>query len=345
MEIEEALRRILSAMLKLADHNAVELPPLLQMVEIPVAILSKKDYYDDTLSFSFSQFARLHVLIKSAANDESHGYDEAKAPIGNASLVAKLISSSETLYKAHVDVNKCMHLFQGNMSSYRIENDEALNYYGFERKHYAEDIDNELLILNDAAHLYWWYRTSEWLIGEAIKLDHVGVMGQSEQAHAVCTALFKCAVKSEQSFNYFAFDSALGDRIIVRSFDDPESLGQNAGQFLSAFSENVNQPFYERVKQLMAKGNLTIEEVAEKLHCAPITVRRRLAKENTSFQKLKDEYRKSMALHLLADPRITIAEVSCRVGFSDSAGFYKAVKKWTGQTPTELRSMQPPVGV
>lgn len=344
MDIQEALRRILSAMLKLASYNGVDLKPLLDLVDIPVAILNKEDFYDESLTFSFSQFAQLHVLIKAETKDESHGYDEAKAPIGNASLVSKLISSSETLYKAHLDVNKCMHLFQGNMSSYRIEKDERLNFYGFERKKYDEQVDSDLLMLNDAAHLYWWFRTSEWLIGEPIKLDHVGIMGLSTNAYTVCMALFGCPVKSEQQFNYFSFENNIGDRTIVRSFEDSESLGENAGQFLSGFSENSSQPFCDRVKQLMAKGSLTIEEVAEKLHCAPITLRRRLAKEDTSFQKLKDEYRKNMALHLLSDPRITIAEVSSRVGFSDSAGFYKAVKKWTGHTPTELRSVQPPAG-
>jgi AraC-like DNA-binding protein len=39
----------------------------------------------------------------------------------------------------------------------------------------------------------------------------------------------------------------------------------------------------------------------------------------------------------LADLRLNLADVAARLGFSDTPAFFKAFKRWRGETPADYR--------
>jgi AraC-like DNA-binding protein len=80
------------------------------------------------------------------------------------------------------------------------------------------------------------------------------------------------------------------------------------------------------------------ESLCSDLAMSPQVVRRRLADEGTSYQKIKDAIRCETAQSLLANPEISITDVAVRTGFSESAAFSRAFKKWTGESPAHYRS-------
>ena len=85
-------------------------------------------------------------------------------------------------------------------------------------------------------------------------------------------------------------------------------------------------------------GNfLSLEQVAEKLHASPRTLRRKLAQEDTSFQELTTEVRSTLAKELLLSGKFSIDQVAERLGYSDSAAFHHAFKRWTGKSPSSYR--------
>ena len=65
-------------------------------------------------------------------------------------------------------------------------------------------------------------------------------------------------------------------------------------------------------------------------------VRRRLADEGTSYQQIKDSIRRDLALELLANPEIPIADIAERTGFTEPAAFSRAFKKWCGESPAQF---------
>ena len=67
------------------------------------------------------------------------------------------------------------------------------------------------------------------------------------------------------------------------------------------------------------------------------TLRRRLEKEGTSYQRIKDNARRDVAISLLSRDRLTVSEVAEQVGFSDPSAFHRSFKKWTGQSPGSYR--------
>jgi AraC-like DNA-binding protein len=60
-----------------------------------------------------------------------------------------------------------------------------------------------------------------------------------------------------------------------------------------------------------------------------------LKEERTSFQSIKDGMRRDMAIRYLSDGRKNIEEISDDLGFSSSSNFYRAFRRWTGETPSK----------
>ncbi|MFI9004064.1 AraC family transcriptional regulator [Streptomyces sp. NPDC053541] len=75
------------------------------------------------------------------------------------------------------------------------------------------------------------------------------------------------------------------------------------------------------------------EEVAHRLSVSPQTLRRRLAAEGTSYQRLRDQVRRDHALAALAHGTLSIEDLSRRLGFSEPSAFHRAFRRWTGAPP------------
>jgi AraC-like DNA-binding protein len=77
----------------------------------------------------------------------------------------------------------------------------------------------------------------------------------------------------------------------------------------------------------------TMDEAARRLHVDPRTLRRKLDAEHTSYRELTDEVRSTIARELLGTAGLTVGQVATRLGYHDAAGFTRAYKRWTGETP------------
>ena len=80
-----------------------------------------------------------------------------------------------------------------------------------------------------------------------------------------------------------------------------------------------------------------LADCAQSLHMSPATLQRHLAREGTSFQALKDELRRDLAIHRLNTSRVPLARLASEFGFADCASFQRAFKKWTGSAPGPYR--------
>lgn len=76
---------------------------------------------------------------------------------------------------------------------------------------------------------------------------------------------------------------------------------------------------------------------ARSLHMSVSTLQRHLATEGTSFQSLKDQLRRDVAIVRLNTSTVPLAALAEELGFSDSAAFQRAFKTWTGGAPGSYR--------
>jgi len=70
------------------------------------------------------------------------------------------------------------------------------------------------------------------------------------------------------------------------------------------------------------------------------SLRRLLSEENTNLAQIVDKVRAETTLsHLLKEPRISLKQVSRELGYANQETLSRAVKRWTGLTPSSYRRL------
>lgn len=153
------------------------------------------------------------------------------------------------------------------------------------------------------------------------------------------SALFGCNVLLGQAENQVRFDARwldgtpqLGNDLTFSALtklcdellDDLDLHAGLAGKVRKLLLYNLAQP-------------LDFEALANRLAMAPRTLRRRLQQENTSYRDLIDELRMRLAVKYLRDTQLTIEQIAVSLGFSETANFRHAFRRWTDQAPNEFR--------
>lgn len=77
--------------------------------------------------------------------------------------------------------------------------------------------------------------------------------------------------------------------------------------------------------------------VSERLFMSTRTLKRRLQERGLSFQRLLDQTRHDEALRLLQNPLLSVEAIAPQLGYSSSANFTRAFRKWTGSPPGAFR--------
>jgi len=79
----------------------------------------------------------------------------------------------------------------------------------------------------------------------------------------------------------------------------------------------------------------TLETTATALGLHTRTLERRLSRWGTPFESFLDEFRRSRSLQLLEQGTHTMTDIAFLVGYSDSAHFTRAFRRWTGKPPRD----------
>lgn len=98
-----------------------------------------------------------------------------------------------------------------------------------------------------------------------------------------------------------------------------------------------------RVRTLLVRtpgGWPSMTDIAAELCVTERTLHRRLAAENTSYRALVDEVRATLAAALL-ESGFTVEESARQLGFSETAAFTRAFRRWTGMPPSRYRDARP----
>jgi AraC-like DNA-binding protein len=78
------------------------------------------------------------------------------------------------------------------------------------------------------------------------------------------------------------------------------------------------------------------------LALSPRSLRRKLDQEGTSFRKLLEEERRQLALQLLKNSAMKLDELAIHLGYTDTASFTRAFRRWMHCSPGEYRRTSSP---
>lgn len=95
----------------------------------------------------------------------------------------------------------------------------------------------------------------------------------------------------------------------------------------------------EALLEALPSGQANMDALSQKLMMSRRTLQRHLDAEGLSFAGLLRETRQALAQHYLGNTRLPAAEIAFLLGFEEPNSFYRAFRRWTGQTPEATRML------
>jgi AraC-like DNA-binding protein len=91
------------------------------------------------------------------------------------------------------------------------------------------------------------------------------------------------------------------------------------------------------VQAIMQEREPSLAAVAAALCMSLRTLQRRLAEDGLRYNDLVDRIRRDAAERHLGTGRLSVVEVAFLLGYESPSSFYRAFKRWTGETPSHFR--------
>jgi AraC-like DNA-binding protein len=125
---------------------------------------------------------------------------------------------------------------------------------------------------------------------------------------------------------------------------DPTALREHIAAIEQRFP-NKQLPLSRRVRgailHALEEGHCTAEWVAGQLDLHVRNLHRHLAREGTSFRRIKDELRRDLAGYYLCGTSLDIGSISKRLGFSEQSALSRRAQAWFHRSPREVRAHRP----
>jgi len=289
---------------------------------------------------SIEQYSRLCMALFQELGDEAGGtLSGTRTPVGTTRMLLYAVIRCSTLRSAMeraVEFNACCRERQGEVQINELVIDSrsklaTLRYYSATDPLNPPDQEGALCGLS------MWMRLCGWLIGQYIDIVSATCAGPTPRSTMAIRHFFHCPVTFGAECNSVTFSARHLELELQRSEQELESFLRVAPYHVVIKPIASDASITTRIRELLGgdlRGELpSFEELTSLLNMSPRTLRRRLEKEGTSYQRIKDNARRDMAISLLSRERMTVSDVAEQVGFSDPSAFHRSFKKWTGQSP------------
>lgn len=193
-----------------------------------------------------------------------------------------------------------------------------------------------------ASGLMIWYGLCGWLIGRSLELDsvHIAAPYVSDAYRDSLQRVFNCEMHFDAAENKFCLAADYLDRRLVHNSESLQAFLDNAVFELIALNQkpsSTSAAIRSLIKLDFAEAMPSFEQMAENLHMSESSLRRRLLKENNSYQNIKDQVRCEIALQHLRQTDTKISDLAALLGFTEPSSFVRSFRGWMGVTPKAYR--------
>jgi AraC-like DNA-binding protein len=195
------------------------------------------------------------------------------------------------------------------------------------------------------------------VIEHALLLANFNVIDITGGAARVRQVSFRHAAVSpssvyEEAFGCEVIFGAARDGIVFTEQDllcpvaDPdEQIYEMATSYIANHFPPGTPPMHARVRALIARylscEDCTNERIAAELCMHPRTLQRRLKCEGKSFESIKDEVRREVAIHYLRLQDMPLTQVAGKLGYAQQSVLSRSCYRWFSASPRELRERVP----
>lgn len=172
----------------------------------------------------------------------------------------------------------------------------------------------------------------------SVTVTHGGLLGEADE-QAEYAKVFGCPVIFNGNQNIIEF--GIDILHFPSQHAEPELMKAHEQVALEQIARLEKQDIIVDVNriigELLDSGEVSLENVSDRLDMTARSLRSRLADAGTSFNHLLASYRCNLAKQLLSRTDESIDEIVYLTGFSEPSTFYRAFKRWTDMTPIEYR--------
>jgi AraC-like DNA-binding protein len=199
-----------------------------------------------------------------------------------------------------------------------------------------------------ASGLLVWYAFCGWLIGRSIDLQAVEVSAPavSEAYRDGLQNVFHCPLQFDAGDNKLVMPLEYLERRLVHTSGSLQEFLKNAVYGLIELTDkpsSTTAAIRSLIKLDFSEGVPSFEQMASSLHMSESSLRRRLLKEDNSYQNIKDQVRCEIALEHLRREDTRINDLAELLGFTEPSSFVRSFRGWMGVTPKVYRDSLKPV--
>lgn len=288
-------------------------------------------------AFDPEKLAVISRAVQVLMDDEFYGLTARRCKVGAFSLVCDLMVATDTLADA---LKKAFHGYSIFTEEIRFElsveaHTASVRVCGARP---GADVDHVLC----EWWLLKWRAISSWLIGEEIPFLQVTFPHAPAVSAEHYTTVFSRNCRFSQPLASFSFDRRyLGKRIVRNNADLGRFLASRCFDLMTI--PDVAHSLKTEIKNYLESGFArtrtfpSMEAVAERYYMCTQTLRRHLDEEGTSYREIKEEIRRGVVMKWLSNIDVPIVEVAHIGGFAEPNGLTRALKSWTGLSPTSFR--------
>lgn len=149
---------------------------------------------------------------------------------------------------------------------------------------------------------------------------------------------FGCEVRFGQEMDGFVLTE---DDLLCKIGNPDEQVYEMATSFIDTHYPAAMPPLHARVRNLvvshLGSSRCTSEHIASELCLHPRTLQRRLRAEGMSFEGIKDEVRREVALRYLRQSDLPLMQVAEKLGYSEASVLSRSCYRWFTVSPIQLR--------
>jgi AraC-like DNA-binding protein len=92
------------------------------------------------------------------------------------------------------------------------------------------------------------------------------------------------------------------------------------------------------ISSMLPHGRVVVEDVARSLGMSERALARKLSDEGLKFTEILQQLRRDLAARYLDDRKLQVSKIAWLLGFHEVSAFTHAFKRWTGKTPSQVRT-------
>lgn len=180
-------------------------------------------------------------------------------------------------------------------------------------------------------------RAAQFIVGPSFVPKSVSLQSAAVSGEAPAADVLGCRLQFGQHANRLVFpgraepiDSA--DPLLARLCRRALALHGHGEHTASELEEAIVGAFRADLR-----SPPSVQALAASVNLSERTLRRRLRRAGLSYAALLDNERMQRAVGLLGEPDRPLAEVAEQAGFTDTRSLRRAIRRWTGRTPTQVR--------